>query len=157
MTKNFATRALLIAGLLIAGSMATYAQSVTATTRRVAVGAEHLQPVATSAVALNAPGLNLTADQRTQLTAIAIEASSLQSERARLWAEYNALIARPDFSDEMAADEAAPRMLRIVAINNQLATAAARQESQVNSILTSAQRIAASKAVAQFRVGMAAN
>jgi hypothetical protein len=151
MTKNFATRALMIAGLLIAGSMATYAQSVPAQTRRVAMGAERLQPVATSAVALSAPGLNLTADQRTQLSAISGEASTLQSERARLWAEYNAVIARPDFSDEIAAAEAAPRMLRIVAINNQLATAVARQESQVNAILTGAQRTEAARAVAQVR------
>ena len=151
MTKNFATRALMIVGLLIAGSMATFAQSIPAQTRRVAIGAEHLQPVATSAVALSAPGLNLTAEQRTQLTAIGGEAASLQAERARLWAEYNAVVARPDFSDELAAAEAAPRMLRIVAINNQLATAVARQESQVSSILTSAQRTEAARAVAQVR------
>lgn len=153
MTKNFATRALLIVGLLIAGTMATYAQSVPAKTRRVAVGAEHLQPVAVSAVALSAPGMNLTASQRQQLSAIGGEASALQSERARLWAEYNAVIARPDFSDALAADEAAPRMLRIVEINNQLAAVASRQESQVNSILTSAQRLEAAKVVSEFRAG----
>lgn len=151
MTKNFATRTLMIVGLMIAGSMATYAQSYTAQTRRVAIGAERMQPVATSAVALSAPGLNLSETQRAQLSAIGGEAASLQSERARLWSEYNAVVARPDFSDELAAAEAAPRMLRIVAINSQLATAVARQESQVNAILTGTQRTAAAKAVGEVR------
>ena len=155
MMKNFATRALMIVGLLIAGSMATFAQTYTAQTRRVAAGAEHRQPVAVSAVALSSPSLNLTATQRTQLADIGNAAVALQDERTRLWAEYNALIARPDFTDEMSATQAAPRMLRIVQINNQLASVVARQESQVNAILTSAQRSEAAKLVTQFKASLA--
>ena len=148
MTKNFATRALMIVGLMVAGTMASFAQTV-AVERRVASGKENLQPVAVSAVAMTS--LNLTADQRARISAIDGQATALTAERARLWSEYNALVARPDFSDALAADEAAPRMLRIVAINKQLASVVARQESQVNAILTPAQRIDASKAVSQVR------
>jgi hypothetical protein len=155
MTKNFATRALLIAGLLIAGSMATFAQTYTAQTRRVAAGAETRQPVAVSAVALNAPSLGLTDAQRQQIAAIGSEASTLQAERSRLWAEYNALVVRPDFTDEMSADEAAPRMLRIVQINNQLASMVARQETQLNAVLSTSQRTEAAKLVSAFRASMA--
>ena len=151
MIKNFATRALMIVGLMIVGTAASYSQTVTATTRRVAIGAESRQPVAVSAVALSAPGMNLTADQRSQISAIGSEASALSSERAKLWAEYNAVINRPDFSDELAFSDAAPRMLRIVAINNQLAGLVRSQEATVNSILTSAQRAEASKAIAAVR------
>src|SRR5687768_13741036 len=121
MTKNFATRALMIVGLMIAGTVASYAQAVKAECRRVAFGAESRQPVATSAVALSTPSLNLTESQRAQIASIGGHASALSAERARLWAEYNAVISRPDFSDELAFSDAAPRMLRIVAINNQLA------------------------------------
>jgi hypothetical protein len=155
MTKNFATRALMIVGLLIAGSMATYAQTYTAQTRRVAIGAESRQPVAVSAVALSAPSLNLTADQRAKISAISGEATALHTERERLWAEYNAVIARPDFSDEMSAAEAAPRMLRIVQINNQLASIATRQESQINAVLSSSQRAQAARLVADVKAGFA--
>jgi Spy/CpxP family protein refolding chaperone len=155
MMKTFATRALLIAGLLIVGSMATYAQTSTAQTRRVAYGAESRQPVAVSAVALSAPSLNLSETQRQQIAAIGAEAATLQDERARLWSEYNAVIARPDLTDAMAADEAAPRMLRIVQINNQLASIVSRQESQVNAILTSTQRAEAAKLVAGVKASFA--
>lgn len=148
MTKNFATRALLIVGLMVAGTMASFAQTA-AVTRRVAHDKVHLQPVAVSAVAMTK--LNLTADQRAQIAAIDGQATALTTERARLWAEYNALIARPDFSDELAAAEASPRMRRIVAINAELASAAARQDAKVDAILTSAQRSEMAKAMAQVR------
>ncbi|MBC8144399.1 MAG: hypothetical protein H7X80_02370 [bacterium] len=151
MTKNFATRALMIVGLMIAGTVASYSQSVTAQSRRVAFGAEHRQPVAVSAVALSTPSMSLTESQRTQIAAISGPAASLSTERARLWAEYNAVIARPDFDDALALSDAAPRMLRIVAINNQLAGLVRSQEAQVNALLSSTQRTEAAKAMTAVR------
>lgn len=152
MTKNFATRALMIVGLMIVGTMASYAQStVTAQVRRVAIGAESRQPVAVSAVALEAPSMNLTATQRQQIASIGGQASALSTERARLWSEYNAIISRPDFSDAIAFAEAAPRMLRIVSINNQLTSVVRSQEAQVNAILSGTQLTEAAKAMAAVR------
>ena len=155
MTKNFATRALMIVGILFAGTMASFAQSYDAQVRRVAPGRESEQPVATSAVVLNASTINLTAEQRAQISQLSTEVNALHSERERLWSEYRAVVARPDFSDEMAAAEAAPRMHRIVAINNQLSSIVARQEPQVNAILSTSQRNEAAKAVARVKAEFA--
>jgi Spy/CpxP family protein refolding chaperone len=154
MTRNLATRALLIVGLLFVGTVATYAQSMSSQVRRVAPGKEHLQPVAASAVALGS-SMGLTADQRAQIGAISAGATALQSERARLWAEYRSIVARPGFDDAMAVAEAAPRMLRIVAINNELTAIAGRQDAALKSVLTPAQQSELSGHVARFRNQMA--
>jgi hypothetical protein len=140
MTKKFVTRALVLAGLLVAGVTASYAQqSYTSTVRRVAVNKESQQPVAASSVIMSS-SMQLTADQRTQVAAMDKQVASLQAERARLWSEYRAITARPDFTDDMAAAEAAPRMHRIVEINAQLTPLAAKQETQLASILNTTQR-----------------
>jgi Spy/CpxP family protein refolding chaperone len=154
MTRNFATRALLIVGLLIVGSMASYAQSFTSQVRRVDPAKLHLQPVAASAVALGS-SMSLTADQRAQLSSITSGAVSLQDERSSLWNEYNAIVARPDFDDAMAAAEAAPRMLRIVAINKELSSMVARQDAALKSVLSASQQSELATIVARFRSELA--
>ena len=67
------------------------------------------------------------------------QVSALQTERAKLWSEYKAITARPDYSDDMAFNEAAPRMKRIVEINEQLTPIVARQKSEIASVLSPAQ------------------
>jgi hypothetical protein len=165
MTKNFMNRALTIVGILFVGAASAFAQSnqtYTATPRRVALDAEKSQPIAASAVifdnqgglAKSAAGLGLTADQASKISTLNREVASLHSERARLWSEYRAVKARPDFSDEMATKEAAPRMLRIVQINSQLSSMIARQDAQVSAILTPAQRSQVAKMVSSAKAGM---
>lgn len=142
MTKKIVTRALIMAGLVVASATASFAQAAVASkVRRVAVDQENQQPVAASTVILDkGSSLNLTADQRTQIASMNTEVSALHAERDRLWAEYKAVKARPDFSDEIAEKEAGPRMRRIVEINAQLAPLAAKQESRIASILNASQR-----------------
>jgi hypothetical protein len=142
MTKKFVTRALVITGLAFASASISFAQSPTvAVARRVAVDKINQQPVAASVVAIEqGKSLALTAQQRTALTALGSEATALQAERTRLWSEYNAVIARPDFNDDISTAEAAPRMFRIVEINSKLSAMAPSQESQVASILNVSQR-----------------
>ena len=140
MTKKFVTRALLIAGLLVAGVSASNAQSViNSTVRRVTVSQEKSQPVAASTIIM-ASSMQLNADQRAKVASLNQQVSALHEERARLWAEYRAVTSRADFNDDMAAAEAAPRMHRIVEINAKLAPLAAQQETQIASILSSTQR-----------------
>ncbi|MDB5033273.1 MAG: hypothetical protein JWQ98_514 [Chlorobi bacterium] len=153
MTKIFVTRALLIAGLAIAGSAASFAQtSMASSVRRVDPSKENQQPVPASTVLVaNMSALNLTAQQQTQVASMDKEVAALTAERAQLWSEYRAIKARPDFSDDMAAAEAAPRMHRIVAINAQLAPVAARQDGQVAALLSSNQYGAFRKMVASAK------
>jgi hypothetical protein len=142
MTKKFVTRALMIAGLLVAGVSASFAQqskSIASTVRRVPVDKEKSQPVAASTVIMKS-SMQLNADQRAKVTALDQQVAALHSERARLWDEYRAVRARADFDDNMAAAEAAPRMHRIVEINAQLEPLVAKQETQLASILNSSQR-----------------
>lgn len=155
MTKNFATRALMVLAILLSGVAVSNAQAVTAQTRRVVYGQEKLQPVASSAVVLAAPSMNLSTEQRAQISAISSDVVALHNERARLWSEYNALIARPDFTEEMSATQAAPRMVRIVAINSQLSNIISTQESQVAAILSTSQRTQAAQLVAQTKAAFA--
>lgn len=156
MTKKIVTRTLMIAGLVVASATASFAQApAVAKVRRVAADKENLQPVAASVVALEQSGtLNLSADQRTKLEAMSSEAVSLQTERARLWNEYREIVSRPNFSDDIAAAEAAPRMLRIVEINAKLAPVAAKQESQVATILSGSQRSQLAKAMTSVRTNL---
>jgi hypothetical protein len=157
MTKKFMTRALTIVGLLFVGSIASYAQTATytSTARRVALDQENKQPVAASAVIMDAQGgfakgaasLNLSAEQRTQIAELNREVAALHAERATLWSAIRTVQARPDFSDELASTDVAPRMTRIVAINSQLSTIVARQDRQIASILTPAQRTEVSRMV----------
>ncbi len=153
MTKNFVTRALVLVGLLAATATASFAQTaVTSKVRRVAVDKENQQPVAASTVILSkASSLNLTAEQQAQIAAMDKEVAALHSERTRLWSEYRALTARPDFNDQMAEKEAAPRMQRIVQINAQLAPLAEKQESRIASILNSSQRSQLAQMVSAVR------
>jgi len=142
MTKKFVTRALLIAGLMTLGTAASFAQSpAMGRVRRVAPEGENKQPVAAATViSQSKSSLNLTPAQVAKIDAMNKEVASLHAERARLWAEYKALRARPDFDDNMAAKEAAPRMMRIVEINNQLTPIVARQQQELQSILTTSQQ-----------------
>lgn len=153
MTKKIVTRALVIAGLGIASTAASFAQApVEARTRRVAADRINQQPVAASVVAMQQAGaLQLTADQRARLQTMSSEAASLHAERAKLWTEYNQIIARPNYDDDMAASQGAPRMLRIVEINNRLAAIAARQESQVADVLSASQRTQLSRMISGVR------
>ncbi len=150
MTTKFMTRALTIVALLFVGSMASFAQTSTysSTPRRVALDQENKQPVAASAVLMDAQGgfakgaatLNLTADQRTQISEMNREVASLHAERAQLWSTIRQTTARADYNDAIASAEVAPRMTRIVAINSQLSSIVARQDRQISSILSPAQR-----------------
>ena len=153
MTKKLLTRALMLAAICAACSVASFAQApVEARVRRVALDKINDQPVAASVVALQqASALNLTAQQRTHLQAISSEATSLHAERARLWSEYNTIIARPNYDDDMATSQGAPRMLRIVEINNRLSAIAATENSQVTGILNATQRSALTNMVASVR------
>ena len=156
MTKKFVTRALVIAGLLVAGATASFAQQAVpavSKVRRVAVSQEKAQPVAASAIILGS-SMQLSADQRTQISALNQQVASLQAERTRLWAEYRTVIARPDFTDDMAAAEAAPRMHRIVAINAQLAPLVAQQETKLASILNSSQRAQVAQMMTSARAAL---
>jgi Spy/CpxP family protein refolding chaperone len=157
MTKKFMTRALTIVGLLFVGSMASYAQTATytSTTRRVALDQENKQPVAASAVIMDAQGglakgaasLNLSDAQRTQIGELNREVAALHSERAQLWSAIRTAKASANYNDDVASAEVAPRMTRIVAINSQLASIVARQDRQMASILTPAQRTEVSRMV----------
>jgi len=142
MTKQIVTRALVLAGIALASTVASLAQTpVEARVRRVALDKIDQQPVAASVVAVQQSArLNLTTDQKSKLAALSTEAANLHSERARLWSEYNTIIARPNYNDDIAASQGAPRMLRIVAINNRLQAIAANQDSQVARILNATQR-----------------
>ena len=145
MTTKFMSRVLTIVALLFVGTMASFAQTATYTSapRRVALDQEKMQPVAASAVIMDAQGaasLNLSDDQRTQISALNREVASLHAERAQLWSTIRQTTARADYDDAMASAEVAPRMLRIVAINSQLSSIVARQDRQISSILTPAQR-----------------
>ena len=161
MTKKFMTRALTIVGLLFVGSMASYAQTATytSTARRVSLDQENKQPVAASAVIMDAQGgfakgaasLNLSADQRTQIADLNREVAALHAERAQLWSTIRSYQARPDYSDALATAEVAPRMTRIVAINSQLSSIVARQDRQIASILTPAQRTEVSRMVSSAK------
>lgn len=161
MTKKFMTRALTIVGLLFVGSVASYAQTATYTSsaRRVALDQENKQPVAASAVIMDAQGgfakgaasLNLSDAQRAQITELNREVAALHSERAQLWSAIRTFQARPDYSDAIASAEVAPRMTRIVAINSQLTSVVARQDRQIASILTPAQRSEVSKMVSSVK------
>ena len=153
MTKKFVTRALVIAGLLVAGATASFAQSAAVSkVRRVAVDKEKAQPVAASSVIMSS-SMQLNADQRAQVSALSQQVATLQAERARLWSEYRAITARPDFSDDIAAAEAAPRMHRIVEINAQLEPLVVRQDAQLASILTPSQRTQAARMVSDAKAG----
>lgn len=156
MTKNFVTRALMITGLMAISAAATFAQApVASKVRRVAVGAESKQPYAASVVAVDSKNtLNLSADQQTKISGLNQEVSALQAERAKLWSEYRAIKARPNFNDNMAATEAAPRMLRIVAINSQLAPIVSRQQQQLTGILNASQQAQMSTMVKAAKAGM---
>ena len=157
MTTTFVTRALMITGLLVAGATSSMFAQATASTRRVAVDKVNQQPVAASSVALDAKTsstLNLSSAQKTQIADLDRQVGALQAERTKLWSEYRAITSRPNFDDNMAAAEAAPRMLRIVQINNQLAPLAAKQESQLSTILNSSQRTQLAKMVANVKSGM---
>lgn len=154
MTKKFVTRALMIAGLLIAGASASFAQApVVSKVRRVPVSQEHLQPVAASTVIMTS-SMQLSADQRSKITALDQQVAALHEERARLWAEYRAVRNRSDFDDNMAAAEAAPRMHRIVEINAQLEPLVAKQEAQIASILSSSQRAQVAKMMTAAKAGL---
>jgi hypothetical protein len=154
MTKKFATRALIIAGLLVAGASASFSQQiVTSTVRRVAAGKENAQPVAASTVIMKS-SMQLSADQRAQVSALNQQVAALHAERDRLWSEYRAVKARPDFNDDMAAAEAAPRMHRIVEINAQLAPMVAKQEAQLASILNSSQRAQVAQLMSTARANL---
>jgi hypothetical protein len=147
----------MITGLLVAGAITSTFAQATASPRRVAVDKINQQPVAASSVALESKtssSLNLTSAQRTQIANLDRQVGTLQAERTKLWSEYRAIIARPNFDDNMAAAEAAPRMLRIVEINNQLAPLAAKQESQLSTILNSSQRTQLARMVATVKSGM---
>ncbi len=140
MTKKIVTRALLVAAVLVTGITASFAQApVASRVRRVAADKEQAQPVAASTVIMSS-AISLNSEQRAKITEMSKQASALQAERAQLWSEYRAITARPNYNDAMAANEAAPRMLRIVEINNQLEPMVARENSQLATILTPAQR-----------------
>jgi Spy/CpxP family protein refolding chaperone len=161
MTKKFMTRALLIVGLLFVGSMASFAQTstFTSTPRRVALDQENQQPVAASAVIMDAQGgfakgaasLNLSAEQRAKIVEMNREVASLHAERAQLWNTIRQMQARADYNDDIASAEVAPRMTRIVAINSQLSSIVARQDRQIASILTPAQRTEVSRMVTSVK------
>jgi hypothetical protein len=59
--------------------------------------------------------------------------------------------ARADYNDDIASAEVAPRMTRIVAINSQLSSIVARQDRQIASILTPAQRTEVSRMVTSVK------
>lgn len=142
MTKKFVTRALLIAGLITFGAASSFAQTaVKAKVRRVPPEGENKQPVAAATViAQSKSSLNLTPAQVAKIDAMNKEVAALHAERARLWAEYKSIRARSDFNDAMAYKEAAPRMTRIVEINNQLTPIVARQQQELQSILNASQQ-----------------
>lgn len=154
MTKQIMTRALMIVGLFVAGTVATFAQQqvyVKSEVRRVALDKVDQQPVAASVVAMQASNLNLTADQRAKIASISTQAAALHTERARLWSEYTAMKNSPSFTEAQAKNEAEPRMRRIVAINAELARMVASQDSQVAAILTPSQRASLGQAVMQMK------
>src|SRR5262249_523724 len=126
MTRTFVTRALMIAGLVFAGATAGFAQNVpvAAKPNRIPLSRVSSQPVAASSVIMSSQGatLSLTADQRAKISTLNTEVAALQSERAKLWAEYRSIISAPNYSDEIAESQAAPRMKRILAINDQLSS-----------------------------------
>lgn len=156
MTKKFVTRALIMVGLIAASATASFAQqgTIASKVRRVAADRENQQPVAASTVILSKAGtMNLTADQKAQIVEMNKEVSALHAERDRLWAEYKQVTSRPDFSDEMAEKEAAPRMRRVVELNAQIAPLAAKQEARVSSILTASQRSQLGTMVSSVRAG----
>ncbi len=155
MTKKIVIRALVIAGLAFASTAASFAQApVEARTRRVAVDKINQQPVAASVVAVQQAGaLQLSAEQRGRLQSMNSEAATLHAERAKLWEEYNQIISRPNYNDDVAASQGAPRMLRIVEINNRLAAIASNQESQVAGILNATQRRQLSSMIGSVKAG----
>jgi|GEM_PF-2342380 len=146
---------LLAVGFFAFAASSAFAQPAAATTAartRIAPGQEKDQPVVASVVALEQAGtLKLSADQRTRLTAISSEAAQLTAERTRLWKEYRAIKARPNFNDDMAANESAPRMHRIVAINARLKEIASAQNAQATALLTADQRAQLNQSVAALR------
>ncbi len=156
MTKNILSRILAVGGLFIAGSMMTYAQGIAyhSSPRWVPPGSEQLQPVAASYTALHSVDLGLTAQQRSQLSALDNRVAAMHQERARLWNEYRQIIARPDYNDEIAGREVTPRMLRIVAINTQLAGIVQSQNPQVASILSDAQRVRLNQAIETVKASL---
>jgi hypothetical protein len=158
MTKKFVSRALMMTGLIIASATVGFAQNVPAEARvrRVAPGHEAQQPVAASSVMMStsATTLNLTADQRAKISAMNSEVAALQAERAKLWQEYRAITTAPNYNDDIAGAEAAPRMHRIVEINNQLAPIVARQERELNTVLNASQRDAVARMVTTAKAGL---
>lgn len=156
MSMKFVTRALVVAGLLVAGVTASFAQTGTpcaSKARRVLPGTESKQPVAPSAIILSSK-MSLNAEQKAKVAAMNTEVASLQAERARLWSEYRAVRQRPDFDDNMAEKEAAPRMRRIMQINAQLAPIVARQDAQLASLLTSSQQAELARMVANAKASL---
>lgn len=154
MTKKFVTRALIVAGLMITGVSASFAQTAVASkVRRVGVGEERAQPVAASTVIMSS-AISLSGEQRAKIAEMNKEAAALHAERTRLWSEYRAVKARPDFSDALAAREAAPRMLRIVEINEKLEAIAARQNAELATILTASQRTEVARLVANTKAAL---
>jgi Spy/CpxP family protein refolding chaperone len=153
MNNNLVARAAAIVAIGIACTVSSFAQApVEARQRRVAVDKINQQPVAASAIALQqGAALNLTEAQRTKIQAFGTEAVNLHAERARLWNEYNAIISSPTYNDDVAASQGAPRMLRIVAINNRLKEIAASQNGQVAAILTPSQQTALNRLVANVQ------
>lgn len=143
MTTKIAIRTLVLAGIITFGTTEMFAQQqqpVESRVRRVPVSQQHLQPTSAAPVAAKAKAeLKLTAQQSAKIDAMNSQVSALQAERTKLWSEYKAITARPDYSDDMAFAEAAPRMKRIVEINEQLAPIVARQKSEIATILSPAQ------------------
>ncbi len=141
MTTKIAIRTLVLAGIITFGAADMFAQQpVQSRVRRVPVSQQQLQPTSAAPVAAKAKAeLKLTAQQSAKIDAMSNQVSALQTERAKLWSEYKAITARPDYSDDMAFNEAAPRMKRIVEINEQLTPIVARQKSEIASVLSPAQ------------------
>ncbi|MCC7436901.1 MAG: hypothetical protein IT211_00245 [Armatimonadetes bacterium] len=141
MTMKIAIRTLVLAGIITFGAAEMSAQQpVQSRVRRVPVSQQHLQPTSAAPVAAKAKAdLKLTAQQSAKVDAMSNQVAALQTERTKLWSEYKAITARPDYSDDMAFAEAAPRMKRIVEINEQLAPIVARQKSELGTVLSPAQ------------------
>ncbi len=160
MIKKFVTRALMIAGLTLAGYSASSAQQVySAQVRCIPTGGENRQPVVASALLADAQGgfgkaaagLSLSTSQRTQVADLAREASSIQAERDRLWSEYKSITTAPGYNDQIAQSQAAPRMFRILALNKQLSAIASSQEVKMATILNAQQRTAVAQMVTAAR------
>lgn len=141
MTTTIAIRTLVLAGIIAFGAAEMSAQQpVESRVRRVPVSQQHLQPTSVAPIAASAKSeLKLTAQQNTKIAAMSNQVAALQAERTKLWGEYKAITARPDYSDDIAFAEAAPRMKRIVEINEQLAPIVARHTTEIATVLNPTQ------------------